>query len=68
MFLSAGDTISLKDSSKASTKFKTLAERPLPKWLTFDYDNLSGTVAQIPTRDDVDLQVKEHLIVELYSK
>lgn len=68
MLLSAGDIISVKDSSKASVKFKTMAERPLPKWLTFDYDNLSGTVAQIPTRDDVDLQVKEHLIVELYSK
>ncbi len=68
MFLSAGDVIAVKDSSKSSPKFASMAERPLPKWLTFDFDSLRGTVAQVPVREDVDLEVKEHLIVELYSK
>ena len=68
MFLSAGDIVSVKESSRTSTKFRTMAERPLPKWLTFDYDKLTGTIVQIPERADVDLEVKEHLIVELYSK
>jgi small subunit ribosomal protein S4 len=45
-----------------------LAERTLPKWLSFDYNNLKGSVVQTPERQDVDLEVKEHLIVELYSK
>ena len=68
MFLSAGDIVSVKESSRTSTKFRTMAERPLPKWLTFDYDKLTGTIVQVPERADVDLEVKEHLIVELYSK
>lgn len=68
MFLSAGDVIAVKDSSKSSVKFKTMAERPLPKWLSFDFDNLTGSILQTPEREDVDMQVQEHLIVELYSK
>lgn len=68
MYLTVGDVVTVKATSKDSVKFKSLSERPVPKWLTFDYENLTGTVIQIPTREDVDLEVKEHLIVELYSK
>ncbi|MDD4716982.1 MAG: 30S ribosomal protein S4 [Eubacteriales bacterium] len=68
MFLVAGDVLEVKDSSRASVKFKDMAERTLPKWLSFDYNNLKGSVVQTPERQDVDLEVKEHLIVELYSK
>ncbi|MDD2392498.1 MAG: 30S ribosomal protein S4 [Eubacteriales bacterium] len=68
MFLVAGDVLEVKESSRASVKFKDMAERTLPKWLSFDYNNLKGSVVQTPERQDVDLEVKEHLIVELYSK
>ncbi len=68
IFLVAGDVLEVKESSRASVKFKDMAERTLPKWLSFDYNNIKGSVVQTPERQDVDLEVKEHLIVELYSK
>ena len=40
----------------------------VPKWLTLDAENLKGTVAALPQREDVDLTLQEHLIVELYSR
>ena len=42
--------------------------RVVPKWLTLDAENLKGTVAALPQREDVDLTLQEHLIVELYSR
>ena len=39
-----------------------------PKWLTFDAQNLTGTVAAMPAREDIDCPIEEHLIVELYSR
>ncbi|MHB1483282.1 MAG: 30S ribosomal protein S4 [Saccharofermentanales bacterium] len=68
IFLKAGDIIALREKSRASVKFQNLAERPIPKWITFDVEALAGTLVQLPAREDVDLEVKEHLIVELYSK
>ena len=44
------------------------AARPVPEWLQKDEKNLSGKVVRLPSREDVDLPVEEHLIVELYSK
>ena len=38
------------------------------KWLDRDKNNLQGTVAAMPARDDIDFEIEEHLIVELYSK
>jgi small subunit ribosomal protein S4 len=68
MFMSVGDVIALKEKSRSSVKFQNLTERMIPKWLKFDAEGLSGTVLALPGREDVDLEVKEHLIVELYSK
>ena len=68
MFLNAGDVVALKDKSRASEKFKALSDRSMPKWLSFDEANLKGTILSVPGRDEVDLNVREHLIVELYSK
>lgn len=51
--------------------FKNLREgtgRIVPKWLTLDAENLTATVTALPTREDVDLSIEEHLIVELYSR
>ena len=40
----------------------------MPKWLEFDPEKLEGKVLSLPTREDVDSQIAEHMIVELYSK
>jgi len=68
MYLGVGDVIAVKDKSKSSSKFKDLAERVVPKWLSVNAENMTGTVVALPGREDIDLDVKEHLIVELYSK
>ena len=68
----AGHGITLKDSSKSLDKIKANVEanasRPAPKWLDYDANNMVGKVVAMPARDDIDLPVEEHLIVELYSK
>ncbi len=67
-----GQTIALKDSSRSLDKFKACLEangsRPTPKWLDFDKNTLTAKVVALPAREDVDLPIEEHLIVELYSK
>ena len=42
--------------------------RLVPSWLEFDADNLTGKVIAVPTREEIDAPIQEHLIVELYSK
>ena len=69
----AGDVIEVKESSRSSAKFKKLTgeDAPnvlLPQWLEREKNTLKGTVTKLPVREDVDLPVEEHLIVELYSK
>lgn len=68
MTLKAGDVIAVRESSRKSPKFQDLARRPVPAWLSFNAETLSGSIVQIPARSDVDIEVKETLIVELYSK
>lgn len=69
--VNVGDTIEVKDKSKNSEKIKELQENHqgnvLP-WLQFDVEKLSGEVLSESTREDIDLPIQEHLIVELYSK
>ena len=68
----AGDAIALRPKSRSIEKFRKVLEitgsKVVPAWLEFDIDNLSGRVVSLASREDVDLQVSEHLIVELYSK
>ena len=40
----------------------------MPKWLEFDSEKLEGKVLELPVRADIDSQISEHMIVELYSK
>ena len=40
----------------------------MPKWLSLDAENLKGTVIAMPERDDIDVIIEEHLIVEFYSR
>ncbi len=68
MVLNAGDAVAVCEASRKSPKFADLTTRPTPAWLTFNPEALSGTIAQVPARTDVDLDVRETLIVELYSK
>lgn len=69
MTLKAGDVITVRQGSRKSPAFENLSGmRPVPAWLSFDEETLTGKIVETPTREDVDLEVKETLIVELYSK
>jgi len=68
-----GQVIAVKPSSRSSVLFEKLtgADAPfitVPEWLQLNRDELKGTVLRMPVREDVDFDVEEHLIVELYSK
>ncbi len=66
-----GDVITLRQKSAELEMFKALREGTTavtPKWLTFDAPNLTGTVAALPAREDIDLQLQENMIVEFYSR
>ena len=69
--VNTGDVISVKERTAKSEYFKSIREegvRNLPKWLTLDAENLKGSVIALPQRDDIDLTIEEHQIVELYSR
>jgi small subunit ribosomal protein S4 len=67
-----GDAISVAPASKKNVEIKMAAENAsagqLRAWLRVDHDALQGTVLQLPTREDIDVEIQEQLIVELYSK
>ena len=65
-----GDVIAIKESDKEIEMFKQLkgVKISTPKWVEFDTEKLSGKVNALPQRDDIDLNIQEHLIVELYSR
>ena len=67
-----GDVITLKDQTKTSDRIKAIVEanstRVVPKWIEMDKAALVGKVVALAQRDDIDFEVQEHLIVELYSK
>jgi small subunit ribosomal protein S4 len=67
-----GDVIAVSEKSRSSAKFKALVEElgatATPKWLEKEKDSFEGKVVAMPQRDDIDFEVAEHLIVELYSK
>ena len=70
MELKAGDVIKVKEKSTNSPKFKEVKEMTItvPAWMTVDVEKLEGKILSVPTRDEIDTPVAEHLIVELYSK
>ncbi len=67
-----GDVIAVRESKKDSAIIKANVEansaRPVPAWLEKNVEKLSGKVVTLASREDVDIPVEEHLIVELYSK
>jgi small subunit ribosomal protein S4 len=72
MLLSPGDVVAVREGSRTRTYFKDLpavAEaRSVLAWLERDMNNLSGTVARLPERSEIDSNLHEQLIVEYYSR
>lgn len=64
------DVISIKENKKDNAYFKELKGMKLvmPRWVEFDTESLSGKVLDLPTREDIDADFEEHLIIELYSR
>ena len=71
LIVKEGDVITLSEGSRQSEKFKAIDEacgsRPVPIWLDMNRETYTAKVLRLPNRDDIDLDVQEHLIVELYS-
>jgi small subunit ribosomal protein S4 len=67
-----GDTVAVRQASRETPAIQHAMEevkgRGIPEWLSFDPASLSGRVASLPTRAQINLPVQEQLIVELYSK
>ncbi|HEY8908889.1 MAG TPA: 30S ribosomal protein S4 [Desulfosporosinus sp.] len=67
-----GEVIAVKEGSKSSPRMKQLLEnlgsRTVPGWLSLDANTAAGTVIALPTREDIQLPIQEHLIVEKYSR
>ncbi|MGE5587119.1 MAG: 30S ribosomal protein S4 [Clostridia bacterium] len=67
-----GNVVSVREGSRELTRFKLAAEaageRTAPAWLSLHADGLGATVLGLPTRDQIDVPVQEHMIVELYSR
>ena len=67
-----GDLVAVCEASVTKPRFKKMKEDDAfvaaPKWLDRDKNTLQGKVVAIPTKEDIDFEIAEHLIVELYSK
>ncbi|MBE6897563.1 MAG: 30S ribosomal protein S4 [Ruminococcaceae bacterium] len=68
ILLKAGDVIEAKGTDKVKAMAEINASKPVAKWLEINKETLVGKVIELPSREDIDLDVEEHLIVELYSK
>lgn len=70
--LKPGDVVAFKEKSRGNETIKGIVEansaRPVPKWLDVDRTAFQGKVLSLPNREEIDLSIEEHLIVELYSK
>jgi len=67
-----GDVVAIREKSKNSVRIKEIVEdnakKVIPQWLDMDRNTLTGKVIRLANREDIDYEVEEHLIVELYSK
>ncbi len=67
-----GDVIAVKETKKDTPYFAAIKgvqkSGKMPKWLDFDTEKLEGKILALPTREDIDSQITEQMIVELYSK
>jgi small subunit ribosomal protein S4 len=67
-----GDVITVKETSTSSVKLKQNLEdaagKTIPEWLDYNATTHTATVKALPNREQIDIPIKEHLIVELYSR
>ena len=65
-----GDVVTVKESKTSNKYFEAVKATKVntPKWLEFDPEKLQGKILALPVREDIDSQISEHMIVELYSK
>ena len=72
ILLKAGDVVAVAEKSRTSDKIKSVIDanssRPVPKWLDVNADKMEARVVELPNREEIDLDVEEHYIVEFYSK
>ena len=72
ILLKAGDVVAVAEKSRTSDKIKSViaanSSRPVPKWLDVNADKMEARIVELPDREDIDLDVEEHYIVEFYSK
>ncbi len=70
--LKAGDEVAICQKSRDSEKIKAVLEangaRPVPEWLDKNAESCSAKVVKLPDREQIEVPVEEHLIVEFYSK
>lgn len=69
--IKVGDEIAVKENKISNAYFTDLKAstfKPQVKWLEFDSTSLKGKIIALPTREDIDMNIAEHMIVELYSK
>ena len=67
-----GDVIEVKESSRQMEKIKealgAVERRGVPDWISLNKEDFQGTIKQLPVREDVTASIREHLVIELYSK
>ncbi|MBE6913109.1 MAG: 30S ribosomal protein S4 [Ruminococcaceae bacterium] len=67
-----GDVIAISEKSMSLTKFKSVLEAnallPVVSWMDVDKTKGQATITAMPVRDEIDFEIQENLIVELYSK
>lgn len=67
-----GDVVSVREESREKEYFQTvittMAKKSVPKWLSMDPDGFSGRVLAVPSREELDTNVSEQLVVEFYSR
>jgi len=72
ILVKVGDVIQVKEKSLKSPKFvglkENIAHKTPPAWLDLDKESMTGRVLALPSKEHIDLPLKEHLIVELYSR
>ncbi len=72
LLIKVGDVISIDEKSRDNAKIKSVIEanssRIVPKWLELNSEKFEAKKVAMPAREDIDLDVEETLIVELYSK
>mgnify|MGYP001452905712 FL=1 len=70
--VSPGEVISFREKSRGSEHVKQILEKNaatmIPKWLELNRETLQGKVVALSERSDIDFDINETLIVELYSK